>query len=87
MAKGDLKRKRKRDALADQTVILAALRTEGHVVVAFTPYHYRIDDKLDLYPVSRRYHWRETDERGDYPSITEVVDHFLAPTTGGEHGE
>lgn len=36
-------------------------------VEKLTDYHYRIDKKIDLFPVNRRYHVLKTDQRGEYP--------------------
>lgn len=40
---------------------------DDHAVEEFTPYHYRVDGILDLYPVRGRFHNVRTQKRGSYP--------------------
>jgi hypothetical protein len=41
---------------------------KGYQVQAFTPYHFRINGKLDMWPGRRRrFHNRVNGERGQYP--------------------
>lgn len=45
------------------------LRTKGFKVVELTPYQYRINGFLDLYPKNGRFHDLRTGERGNYPAM------------------
>lgn len=47
--------------------ILALRRKEWHVE-ELTPYQFRIENKLDLYPVTGRYHDLRINRRGWIPS-------------------
>jgi hypothetical protein len=46
-------------------------------VVKLTPYQYRINDVLDLYPIHNRYHALKPNKRGGYKSATEFVNNFF----------
>ena len=43
------------------------LRLKGRKVEQLTPYQYRINDELDLYPVNKRFHNIKTGQRGYIP--------------------
>ncbi len=45
-----------------------ALRSKGRKVIEITPYQYRIDDTIDLYPTSSKFHNIKTGDRGKYPA-------------------
>jgi hypothetical protein len=42
-----------------------------------TEYQLRVDERLDLYPVNRRWHHLPTQERGHYTSALQVARRFL----------
>jgi hypothetical protein len=44
-----------------------------HDVEELTPYQFRIDDTLDIYPTSQLFHNIETGARGSYKTIPEIV--------------
>ena len=46
---------------------LKDLKKAGYQVDELTPYQFRIDMVLDLYPKRRRFHNIRTQERGTYP--------------------
>lgn len=43
------------------------LRKKGYRVVELTPYQFRINNQLDIYPVNGKYHNIKTGERGHIP--------------------
>ncbi len=55
--------------ITERTKEVRALTELGHKVVELTPYQFRIDDSIDLFPVNRKFHNIKTNERGDYPGF------------------
>jgi hypothetical protein len=65
-------------ALKDEQVTVHVAEVEtlvefGYDVVQLTPYHYRINKALDVYPVNRRYHVLPSGERGGYRHLRELA--------------
>ena len=52
---------------------ILSLRNLGHKVRQLTPFQYRIDEVIDVYPIHNRYHDLKTGKRGGYKSITEFI--------------
>jgi len=50
------------------------LSLKGHIVKQLTPYQFRIDGKVDVYPTHNRYHILATGKRGDYRKIKELYE-------------
>lgn len=44
------------------------LRAAGHTIRELIPTHFRIDESVDLFPQSRKFHHLRTNERGTYTS-------------------
>lgn len=68
---------RRAERLPARAAEIEALRAGGFIVVQLSDYHYRIDDRLDLFPVHQRYHWLEKDIRGRYSNATGCAMKFL----------
>jgi hypothetical protein len=47
---------------------IKALKKRGYQVEELTPYQFRVECVLDLYPVRRRFHNIANQERGEYPN-------------------
>jgi hypothetical protein len=56
---------------------IEALQTEGFRVRKMTDYQFRINGRLDLYPIHRRYHDTRTNRRGNYQSALGVAVRIL----------
>lgn len=55
----------KRAAVRDHgTEELQKLKEEGYLVIELTPYHFRINGELDIYPTNRKYHYLPDNKRG-----------------------
>jgi len=66
--KEDMKKMRdSRRAQFHETII--ELRNAGFEVVEITPFQYRINECLDIYPQNKRYHDIIKNERGDIRGI------------------
>jgi hypothetical protein len=59
----------KRARMSGEESILA-LADHGFSVTKMTQYQFRVDDRLDLYPVNRRWHDVVMNTRGDYDGLT-----------------
>lgn len=46
---------------------ILALDFYGYTVIEITPYHFRINGIMDLFPMSMKYHFIPTKKRGFYP--------------------
>lgn len=53
------------------------LKQDGYTVEVKTPYHFRINSVLDVYPVNRRFHDLAKNERGTYQDIFGFVGEFF----------
>lgn len=51
---------------------ILALENYGFTVRRITDYHYRVNEVLDLYPTSRRWHNLRTGKRGGYGHETTI---------------
>lgn len=75
----DLERKaRKR---ATETDTLLTLRNDGFIIHAFTLYHYRVNDVIDIYPTSKKYYDRVSKKWGRYRDIIDFVHNFFPKKT------
>mgnify|MGYP006921294814 CR=1 FL=1 len=57
--------------LADRLVSL------GYNVKRFTEYQFRVNDRVDVYPVNRRWHDIKENKRGDYEDIFAFCEKFF----------
>ena len=57
--------------------LIDRLRVLGFKVHEFTPYQFRVENVLDVYPVNRRWHDIEKNIRGTYKDISEFVIRFF----------
>lgn len=54
------------------------LRKLGFKIEVKTPYHFRVNGRLDVFHVNRRWHDIEKNERGDYRHMEVFVKQFFA---------
>lgn len=52
----ELKQAERQERWNHEAPAIMALREEGYSVLRFTPYHYRINDKVDVFPSTGRWH-------------------------------
>lgn len=64
---------RRRTRRDRRTVDILALRDRGFSVRELTPYQFRINDTLDLYPTCNRWHNIKTQKRGSYQTVAMIV--------------
>lgn len=59
------------------TNLMARLYSKGYQIRRFTPYHFRINDRLDIFPVNRRWHDIKENRRGGYDDVFKFVSKFF----------
>ena len=64
---------RRATRLPIRTEAILALREEGFRVEPQTPYQFRINGRLDLYPVHNRWHDTKTNQRGGAKDLVVFV--------------
>lgn len=53
-------------------------KLNGFEVRQLTPYHYRVEGRLDLYPKRRRWHDIKTNTRGSYDNAQKIAEQVLS---------
>lgn len=69
-------RQSRRDKATEEII---QLKEKGYLVISLTPYQFRINGILDLYPTNHRYHHIPTDKRGSYDKPEEIVKKLFWP--------
>lgn len=59
------------------TDLILELQDYGYKIDRLTPYQWRINDRLDLFPTNRKYHDTFTNERGDWQGALDIVRRIL----------
>jgi hypothetical protein len=63
---------------ADGLKELDTAKKAGFRIEEMTPYQFRINGRLDIYPIRRRYHDVKRDARGTYnATVTEFLKEFF----------
>jgi hypothetical protein len=75
---------RRTDRLPKRTAEILALRGKGVNVVQLTPYQFRLDGVIDLYPIHRRFHHLKTGQRGHYRTALAVAVWAIRGAKDGE---
>lgn len=61
---------------------IKALRSNGFDVRELTPYQFRVDGQLDLFPTHKRFHFILGNKRGGYQNAITVATRFLRTAKG-----
>lgn len=69
--------KRREVRLPIRTSILMSLQGEGFKIEQKTPYHFRVNGRLDLWPIHNRFHDIKTGRRGGFARIDYFVRAFF----------
>lgn len=67
-----------------RTEEILALRQSNFDVRQLTDYQFRVDGRLDLYPIHRRFHDIKTGKRGTYQTAKAITVRVLRTSSGGE---
>lgn len=58
---------------------LEVLVAFDYKVVQFSEYHFRVNDRLDLWPTSKKWWDSKTMRKGEYDDLVQFVKGFLQP--------
>ena len=70
-------KERRQERLPKRTEEIQSLTFLGFKVEQMTEYQFRVNDRLDLYPIHNRYHDIENNKRGGYKNAVEFVKLFF----------
>ena len=56
---------------------IESLKSDGFEVKQLTPYQFRVNGQLDLFPIHNRYHDIKRNVRGGYKSVVPFVKKFF----------
>lgn len=73
----DEQKVRRAERLPIRTEALVSLRSEGFKVVRKTDYHYRVNDRLDIWLIHNRYHDILLNRRGGFKEVASFVRRFF----------
>jgi hypothetical protein len=59
--------------LPERTEEILRLRADNFRVRRLTNYQYRVDERLDLFPIHRRYHDIKVNKRGTYQTAKQIA--------------
>jgi hypothetical protein len=65
--------RRNAEALIQFQSDIIAMRDGGFEVKELTPYHFRVNGTIDLFPISRRYHNIKKNTRGHYEKPFDIL--------------
>lgn len=68
---------RRAERLPVRTEAILALKNSGFKVRRLTEFQFRVNERLDLYPIHNRYHDIKTKERGGYGGVRKFVMKFF----------
>ena len=68
---------RRRKRLPIRVAELMELKKAGFTIEQKTPYQFRVNGVLDIYPIHNRYHDLQTGERGGFRDVRDFVVQFL----------
>lgn len=68
--------------LPQRTAEIEALRSCNFRVRRLTDFQFRVDERLDLYPIHRRYHDVKTGKRGTYQNPKDIATRILRKQVG-----
>lgn len=68
---------RRSERLKIMTEELLELRDHGFDIRRLTPFHYRVNGRLDIWPIHNRWHDIKTFERGGFSQIGYFVNHYF----------
>ena len=68
---------RRTERLPVRTAAILALKKSNFKIRKLSDYQFRINERLDLYPIHNRYHDIKTKERGGYGGVRKFVMKFF----------
>jgi len=64
---------RRKARLPERTAAILALQWEGYEVEWKSEYHFRVNGRMDLWPIHNRWHDLRTQERGGAPDLADFI--------------
>ncbi len=81
------KKFRNRKSLDNGTDSILEMQEHGYTVERLSPYQWRVNERLDLYPTNRKYHDIIKNERGYYTSTLDICKQVIgAASSRGVRG-
>lgn len=74
----EAQRERRQARLPKRTAEIEGLAAEGFRIRRLTEFQFRVNDRLDLYPIHNRYHDIKRNKRGGYPDVRSFVRKYFA---------
>lgn len=74
---------RRRDRLGKRAEKILALRVQGYSVEELSPTHFRINNRLDVWPIHNNWHDLKTNERGGTVDLATWVKGRIHPNQTG----
>lgn len=74
---------RRRDRLGKRSEKILALRVQGYTVEELSPTHFRINNRLDVWPIHNLWHDLKTRERGGTTDVATWVKARIRPNETG----
>lgn len=74
---------RRKDRLGHRTDKILALRKQGYIVEELSPTHFRINSRLDVWPIHNNWHDLKTRERGGTLDLATWVKERIRPNETG----
>ena len=68
---------RREERLPRRTQAILNLKRRGFLVQALTPYQFRVNGRLDLYPLHNRWHDIQTNQRGGVKDLAAFVKEWV----------
>ncbi len=59
------------------------LKRQGYTVEQKTPYHFRVNDRIDVWPIHNKWHDIKTNERGGCRDLAAWVKQRIRPNETG----
>ena len=69
--------RRRHERLPQRTDAILRLRQRGFLVQVLTPYQFRVNGRLDLYPLHNRWHDIQTNRRGGAKDLVAFVKEWV----------
>lgn len=71
------KKRRNEHQRQNGTDSILALQDEGYKITRLSPFQWRVNDRLDLFPTNRKYHDTLKNERGDWQGALDICRRIL----------
>lgn len=74
---------RRKNRLGPRSEAILALKVQGYMVEQKTEYHFRINNRLDVWPIHNRWHDLKTNQRGGCANLATWIKGRIRPNEKG----